>query len=179
MVHQLRCTRVPPSLHKVTTTEQNYDMGNHELLAMKLALEEWWHWLEGTTYPFTALTDHKNLEYLHLSIHLNPRQARWALFFRRFRFTVTYRPATKNTKADTLSCQTDETAQSTTSDTILPKSLLLAPVQWDVRTEIEHLNLLDPPPPKCLVNLTYVPESLRQRWLCQVQVHSAGSFRYF
>lgn len=30
-----------------------YDIGNRELLAEKLTLEEWCHWLEGTTYLFT------------------------------------------------------------------------------------------------------------------------------
>ncbi len=34
---------------------------NRELLAIKLALEEWRHWLEGAKHPFTVLTDHKNL----------------------------------------------------------------------------------------------------------------------
>ncbi len=38
----------------------NYDIGNRELLA----LEEWKHWLEGTTHPFTMYTDHKYLEYI-------------------------------------------------------------------------------------------------------------------
>ncbi|KAI2646807.1 Transposon Ty3-G Gag-Pol polyprotein [Labeo rohita] len=33
--------------HKLSPVEQNYDVGNHELLAIKLALEEWRHWLEG------------------------------------------------------------------------------------------------------------------------------------
>ncbi|KAK3570544.1 hypothetical protein QTP86_022080 [Hemibagrus guttatus] len=40
--------------------EVNYDIGNRELLAIKLALEEW---LEGARHPFVVLTDHKNLEY--------------------------------------------------------------------------------------------------------------------
>ncbi|KAL0185720.1 hypothetical protein M9458_017390, partial [Cirrhinus mrigala] len=50
--------------HKLSPAECNYDVGNRELLAMKLALEEWRHWLEGAKHPFTVLTDHKNLEYL-------------------------------------------------------------------------------------------------------------------
>lgn len=33
-------------------------MGNRELLYMKLALEEWRHWLEGATQPFTLGTRH-------------------------------------------------------------------------------------------------------------------------
>ncbi|KAF7657494.1 hypothetical protein LDENG_00026380, partial [Lucifuga dentata] len=32
--------------HKFLPAEKNYDVGNRELLAVKLALEEWRHWLE-------------------------------------------------------------------------------------------------------------------------------------
>ncbi len=92
---------------KLSAAERNYDVGNRKLLAMKLALEEWRHWLEGTTHPFIVLTDHKKLEYLRSAKCLNPRQARWALFFTRFHFTVTHRPGTKNTKADALSRQAE------------------------------------------------------------------------
>ena len=66
---------------KLTPTEQRYDVGDRELLAIKLALEEWRHWLEGATHQFQVLTDHKNLQYLKEAKRLNPRQARWALFF--------------------------------------------------------------------------------------------------
>ncbi|KAK3530803.1 hypothetical protein QTP70_002830 [Hemibagrus guttatus] len=84
---------------KLTTAAVNYDVGNWELLAIKAALEEWRHWLEGARYPFQVLTDHRNLEYLHGAKRLNPKQARWALFFTRFQFTVSYRPGSKNGKA--------------------------------------------------------------------------------
>ncbi|KAI2654616.1 Transposon Tf2-8 polyprotein [Labeo rohita] len=47
----------------LSPAERNYDMGNRELLAIKLALEEWRHWLEGSKHPFT-ITDHKNLQYI-------------------------------------------------------------------------------------------------------------------
>ncbi|KAG1953646.1 retrotransposable element [Pimephales promelas] len=104
---------------KLSPAERNYDVGNRELLAMKLALEEWHHWLEGAAEPFIILTDHKNLEYLRSAKRLNPRQARWALFFNRFNFTVTYRPGTKNTKADALSRQSEETAQNHNPENIL------------------------------------------------------------
>ncbi len=75
---------------KLSPAERNYDIGNRELLAIKLALEEWRHWLEGAQHPFTVLTDHKNLQYLREAKRLNPRQARWALFFTRFNFTISY-----------------------------------------------------------------------------------------
>ncbi|KAI2644394.1 Transposon Tf2-11 polyprotein [Labeo rohita] len=59
----------PPLLHpcafysqNLSPAEQNYDVGNRDLLAIKLSLEEWRHWLEGSKHPFT-ITDHKNLQY--------------------------------------------------------------------------------------------------------------------
>ncbi len=154
-------------------TEQNYDVGNRELLAMKLALEEWRHWLEGATRPFIVLTDHKNLEYLRSAKRLNPRQARWALFFTRFRFTVTYRPGTKNTKSDALSRQTEKVNQTNNNDNIIPEKILVVPVQWDIMTEIEQLNLQNPPPPESPADRTYVPEPLRPRLI--TQVHTSPS----
>lgn len=39
---------------KLSPTERNYDEGNRELLAVKLALEDWRHWLEGSEPPFTS-----------------------------------------------------------------------------------------------------------------------------
>ncbi|KAK3509395.1 hypothetical protein QTP70_033160 [Hemibagrus guttatus] len=87
---------VPGKLHpcafvsrKLMAAEANYDIGYRELLSVKAALEEWQHWLAGAHHPFLVLTDHRNLEYLHSAKHLNPRQARWALFFTWFQFSVT------------------------------------------------------------------------------------------
>ncbi|KAI3356793.1 hypothetical protein L3Q82_003459 [Scortum barcoo] len=88
---------------KLTPAERNYDVGNRELLAIKVALEEWHHWLEGAEQSFIVWTDHKNLEYLKSVKRLNSRQARWALFFGRFRFTLSYRPGSQNAKPDALS----------------------------------------------------------------------------
>ncbi|KAL0154280.1 hypothetical protein M9458_050393 [Cirrhinus mrigala] len=61
---------------KLSPAERNYDIGNRELLAIKLALEEWRHWLEGAIHPFQVITDHKNLQYLRDAKRLCPRQAR-------------------------------------------------------------------------------------------------------
>ena len=66
---------------RLSAAERNYDVGDRELLAIKMALEEWRHWLEGAQHPFVVWTDHKNLEYIQRAKRLNPRQARWALFF--------------------------------------------------------------------------------------------------
>ncbi len=45
---------------KLSPAEINYDIGNRELLAIKLALEEWRHWLEWAAQPFTVFTSNKN-----------------------------------------------------------------------------------------------------------------------
>ncbi|KAI2646312.1 Transposon Tf2-6 polyprotein [Labeo rohita] len=159
--------------HKLSSAERNYDVGNRKLLAIKLALKEWRHWLEGAKHPFTILTDHRNLEYLCSARVLNHRQARWALFFTRFQFEITYRPGSQNTKADALSRIHEPDRSTTSPETILPASVILAPVAWDIMTEITEGHAQDPPPTNCPGNLTYVPAHLRSRVLSEV--HSSPS----
>ncbi len=62
------------------------------------------------------------------------------MFFTRFNFTVTYRPGTKNIKADALSRQTDQTNYPKIEENIISETLLVAPVQWDIMTEIVQIN---------------------------------------
>ena len=76
--------------HRLNTKERNYDVENHELLMVKMALEERRHWLEGAEHPFIMWTDHKNLEYLCTAKLLNSRQAIWALLFTWFNFSLSY-----------------------------------------------------------------------------------------
>ncbi|KAI2661080.1 Transposon Tf2-6 polyprotein [Labeo rohita] len=159
--------------HKLTLAECNYDVGNRKLLAIKLALEEWRHWLEGAKHPFTVLTDHRNLEYLRSAKTLNHRQARWALFFTRFNFQATYRPGSQNTKANTLSRIHEPGQPAKTPEPVLPTSIIAAPVAWDIMTEIAEAQTQDPPPAECPINLTYVPLNLRSRVLSEV--HSVPS----
>ena len=47
-----------------SSTQHNYDIYDHELLAVILALEEWHQYLQGTAHPITIVTDHKNLSYI-------------------------------------------------------------------------------------------------------------------
>ncbi|KAK3542994.1 hypothetical protein QTP70_008721 [Hemibagrus guttatus] len=59
--------------HRLTAPERNDDVGDRELLAVTLALEEWRHWLEGARQPFLIFTDDKNLTYLQQAKSLNLR----------------------------------------------------------------------------------------------------------
>lgn len=64
----------------LSPAKRNYDIGNRELVVVKLALEEWWFWLEGTKEPYLVWTDRKNVEYIRTSKTLNACQAHWSLF---------------------------------------------------------------------------------------------------
>ncbi|KAK3506361.1 hypothetical protein QTP70_031351 [Hemibagrus guttatus] len=158
---------------KLTTAEVNYDVGNQELLAIKAALDEWHHWLEGARHPFQVLTDHRNLEYLRGAKRLNPRQARWALFFTCFQFTVSYRPGSKNGKADALSRQSEGAGDLGQPELILLATALLAPVRWDLLGEIRRAHAEEPPPADCPPRRLFVPLQFQtqvMRW-----VHEAPS----
>ncbi|KAK3570423.1 hypothetical protein QTP86_019298, partial [Hemibagrus guttatus] len=132
---------------ELSPAEQNYDIGNRELLAIKLALEEWRHWLEGANHPFEVITDHKNLQYLGEAKCLNPRQARWVLFFTRFNFCVTYRPGNKNTKADALSTIHSPDPMPEEPEPILPPDLFVCPITWSLDDDIRAATEEEPAPP--------------------------------
>jgi hypothetical protein len=87
--------------------ERNYCIYDKELLAIKVAFEEWRHYLEGAPHKITVLSDHKGLEFLANNKVMNQRHARWSDFFKRFDFLIRYRPGTKNNQADALSRRPD------------------------------------------------------------------------
>ncbi|KAG1957249.1 retrotransposable element [Pimephales promelas] len=147
--------------HRLSPAERNYDIGNRELLAVKLALEEWRHWLEGSGVPFIVWTDHKNLEYIRTAKRLNSRQARWALFFGRFDFTLSYRPGSKNIKPDSLSRIFDRSERPSTPECILPENLFISTLVWEVESKVKTALEGVVPPPACPPNRLFVPEDLR------------------
>ncbi len=147
--------------HRLSPAERNYDIGNRELLAVKLALEEWRHWLEGSGVPFIIWTDHKNLEYIKTAKRLNSRQARWALFFGRFDFTLSYRPGSKNIKPDSLSRIFDRTERLSTPECILPETLFVSTLTWEVESRVKTALEGVTPPARCPPNRLFVPEGLR------------------
>ncbi|KAG1930726.1 hypothetical protein F2P79_022123, partial [Pimephales promelas] len=124
---------------KLNSAERNYDVGDCELLAMKSAFEEWRHWLEGARQSFTALTDHRNLEYI--------------------------RPGSQNGKADALSRLFDGPSERSKPEPIVPTTLIVAPVQWDIISEITAALSNHPAPPECPADRLFVPPDLRHRVL--------------
>ncbi|KAL2096038.1 hypothetical protein ACEWY4_008186 [Coilia grayii] len=150
---------------RLSPAERNYDIGDRELLAIKLALEEWRHWLEGAPVPFIVWTDHKNLEYIRTAKRLNPRQARWSLFFSRFHFSLSYRPGSRNVKPDALSRQFQEEDRLHGPVPILPESRVVAALTWDVERQVQRALQDEPGPSACPEGRLYVPETLRSQVL--------------
>lgn len=84
--------------HRLLPVERNYNIGNHDLLAVKLELEQWRHWLEGAKLPFLVWNDHRNVQYISAAKRLNPCKARLALIFTQFYFSLSYCPRSRNAK---------------------------------------------------------------------------------
>lgn len=150
---------------RLSPSERNYDIGNRELLAVKVALEEWRHWLEGAEQPFLVWTDHKNLEYLHSAKRLNSRQARWALLFSRFHFTLAYRPGSKNLKPDTLSRIYSADPLASDPDTILPVSCRVSTITWGVEEAVRQALRQHPDPGGGPAGCLFVSDPLRSKVL--------------
>ncbi|XP_062842684.1 uncharacterized protein lrfn4b [Trichomycterus rosablanca] len=151
--------------HHLSPTESKYDVGDRELLAVKRALQEWRQWLEGAQHPFIVWTDHRNLEYLKQAKRLNPRQARWAMFFSRFDFTLSYRPNSKNTKPDALSRQFSSAEQENDKEPIIPISRIVAPIRWGIETTVKRAQQLESNPGTGPAGLLYVPQGVRSQVL--------------
>lgn len=118
-------------------------------MAINLVLEEWHHWLEGAELPFLVWTVHKNLEYLQTAKRLNPRQARWALFFQRFNFTLSYCPGSKNGKPDALSCQFNPSEEEQVVEHIIIFFVMVRAHQLDIARRIQQASSNHPVPDVC------------------------------
>ncbi|KAI2646907.1 Transposon Tf2-9 polyprotein [Labeo rohita] len=147
---------------KFNSTQQRFGVGDSELLAIKWALEEWRHWLQGGSDPFTVWTDHQNLTVIRQAKQLNPRQARWALFFEHFNFHLSYRPGSKNTKADALSRQHQKDTTSSEPAPVLPPHIILAPLRWGLEERVRQGHSQEPPPSDTPTGRLFVPSGLRQ-----------------
>ncbi len=130
-----------------------------------------WHWRNGGTgwrgakHPFVIWTDHKNLIYIQGAKRLNPWQARWALFFNRFDFVLSYRPGSKNIKPDALSRQFESQEEEDRSEPIIPRYRVLAGIQWDLETAVRKAQIHQPDPGNGPSGRLFVPNTIRSEVL--------------
>jgi transposase InsO family protein len=148
--------------HRLSPPERNYDVGDRELLAIRLALGEWRHWLEGASVPFIVWTDHRNLEYIRSAKRLSARQARWAHFFSRFDFTISYRPGSKNVKPDALSRLFDSSTVTPNQESIVSPARVVGATVWGIERLVRRALSHSITPRGCPKHLLFVPVSARR-----------------
>jgi len=83
--------------------ECNYDIYDHELLAIIYALKQFCYLLLGARHKFLIRTDHQNLKYFKSPQKITPCQARWHEFLQDYNFKSEHFPGKSNTIADLLS----------------------------------------------------------------------------
>ncbi|KAH6581339.1 hypothetical protein BASA61_009118 [Batrachochytrium salamandrivorans] len=92
---------------QMVPAERNYEIYDKELLAIVECFRHWRHFLQGGKHKILVISDHKNLEYFMTTKRLTRRHARWALTLSEFDFEISYRPGSRNAKADHLSRRPD------------------------------------------------------------------------
>ena len=109
-----------------SAAEWNYDIYNHELLAIIHALDHWCHYLQGTSHPVTLLTDHKNLMYFHHPQKLSCHQAQWMMFLQDFNLHFIHVPGSTMGPGNALSHLIDpDVSSDNTNVTLLPDDLFI------------------------------------------------------
>lgn len=97
-----------------------------------------------------------------------PRQARWALFFSRFDFVISFRPGSKNLKADILVHSfLQEHLETLALSPIIPPEKIIASVMQDISDIL--LKVQSQAPPGKPTQLLFVPENLRAAVLLEYE----------
>ena len=106
--------------------EHNYNIHDHELLAVFCGLTHWCHLLLSSPFKVTVLTDHKNLKYYKEPHHVNCHIVRYVQWLQDYNFILKHIPGESN-KADTLSRQPDydNGSKDNMDVTVLPPHLFV------------------------------------------------------
>jgi hypothetical protein len=90
----------------MSPVEQNYAVGNQEMLTIVMSCRHWRHYLEGARHPVEVLKDHHNLQRFMTTKSLTGRQASWWETLSGYNLNIVYRVGKKN-PADAPSRQPD------------------------------------------------------------------------
>ncbi len=145
---------------KLSPAERNYDIGNRELLAIKLALEEWRHWLKGAHIHSLSSLTIKTCNICEKPRDLTLARHNGRSFSHRFNFTISYRPGPKNVKADALSRLHAPEEVSEEPELIISKEIIVSPIQWTSNPATPS-NASTATPPGCPQGLQYVTRAQR------------------
>ena len=142
---------------KMSSTEQNYDIYDKELLIIVHAFQDWRVYLEGSPHEIKVISDHKNLEYFLSTKQLNCRQARWSEILSAFHFVIQHRPGSMNGRADALSTRADVIEEETQKSRPLLKLTALEVCEpvWTDDQILEHVRELTKEDPTLQPILSY------------------------
>ncbi|KAL5612469.1 uncharacterized protein BROUX77_002625 [Berkeleyomyces rouxiae] len=101
---------------KMNPAQCNYGVGDKELLAIVESLKSWRFMVESLEKPVLVLTDHRNLAVLKQIPAMNRRQARWAMELSEYRYVITYRPGSLNSRADALTRRYEDLVSSSSEE---------------------------------------------------------------
>ena len=127
--HTKKPTQHPIAYYSATftPTEHNYDIYEHELLAVLKALKHWHPHIVATEIPVTVLTDHANLTFWKNPQNVNYRVARWFAFLQDYNLVIQHVPGKLHVAADMLShpLAEDKGENDNTDLTLLPPSIFI------------------------------------------------------
>ena len=121
--------------------ERNYKIYDRELLGVIQALEEWWHYIQGSGHTTIVYTDHQNLTYFKSARKLNHQQARWALYLSEFEIKLAHILGTKMIQSDSLSRQPDfvpDKDQDNEDRILLLKDMFVNLMDMDLQDQIAN-----------------------------------------
>ena len=91
---------------KLSSTKQNCDIHDKELLAIIVSLKIWKIYVE-KALEFTIYTNHKNLLQFIIIKQLNRWQVRWSKLLEQYKFKIQYTSKKENERANALSRRID------------------------------------------------------------------------
>eukprot|EP01050_Picozoa_sp_SAG11_P022668 SAG11_NODE_4345_length_1939_cov_1.707065_1_plen_96_part_01 len=83
--------------------ERNYSVQEKEALGVVHAVDKFRHYLLGSPFVVTILSDHQSLTFLKNGKEKGGRLARWAMKLGEYNYTIKFLPGTSNMVADLLS----------------------------------------------------------------------------
>ena len=119
-----------------STAERNYEIYDHELLAIIRALEKWRHYIQGSPHTTVILSDHKNLTYYCEVKKLNRWQAWCTLYLLEFDVKLVQTPGNKMVQSDALSQWPDICPDNDTENEnmiMLPDNMFLNLIDMDLQ----------------------------------------------
>ena len=119
--------------------ECNYEIYDKELLTIVRAFETWRAELEGSAFPISVITDHRNLEYYMTTKQLSRRQARWSEYLSRFNFIIQYRPGKQGGKPDALTRRSQDLPTDVSDERIKHQDQIVLKAH-NLPTELHNLH---------------------------------------